>query len=90
MRVKRTDIVECFHSFGVPYYLKIDVERMDDYVLSCLVGGSKLPNLVSLETSIISFSDVKNVITSLCKLGYRKFKCVEQSLIPRRKISTFH
>lgn len=58
--------------FGVPYYLKIDIEGNDDL---CLTGLDKmnLPEYISLEaSSIAQLEQLKN-------LGYNAFKIVNQS-----------
>ncbi len=58
--------------FGVPRYLKVDVEGADRLVLAGLAGFAPLPNYVSVEEyGVVGFGD-------LAALGYRQFQVVPQ------------
>jgi FkbM family methyltransferase len=57
--------------FGVPYYLKIDIEGNDYLCLSDLDAGD-LPEYVSVEAS------GRDLIFQLRALGYKSFKCISQ------------
>ena len=56
--------------YGVPHYLKIDIEGKEHACLDQI--GSRLPQYISLEA--YSESD----LTKLAELGYRQFKCISQ------------
>jgi FkbM family methyltransferase len=57
--------------YGVPYYLKVDIEGNDKVCLSGLKTGS-LPEYVSVEASELHEVDL------LAELGYTRFKCISQ------------
>lgn len=56
---------------GVPFYLKIDIERNDRYCLQAL-NPSNLPKYVSVEAQ-----DLEHLLV-LWRLGYRNFKVIDQ------------
>ena len=57
--------------FGVPYYLKVDIEGNDGLCLNALRGGL-LPQFVSVETSDLTLLDL------MAELGYTRFKTISQ------------
>jgi len=67
--------------YGVPYYLKIDIENYDRYCIEAIDPGNR-PQYVSLELS--SFDD----LIVLRQNGYNAFKLIHQS--PRFGFSQFH
>lgn len=60
--------------FGVPYYLKLDIEGREIFCLRDLVGFDDLPRYVSFEQNRWSFEALPN----LYKLGYSGFKLISQ------------
>ena len=58
--------------YGVPFYLKIDIEKHDVYCLNAL-NSSDLPAYLSVEAHDLSYLSI------LQTLGYNKFKCVDQT-----------
>ena len=68
-----------FEEFGVPHYLKIDVEGVDKSVLSQLRGSSLLPLYVSVEDCRFGFEYME----TLASCGYDAFKLLDQSTVPR-------
>ncbi len=57
--------------FGVPFYLKVDIEGNDHCCLEGL-GKENLPPYISVEASGLGLLD------SLADLGYTRFKCISQ------------
>jgi FkbM family methyltransferase len=57
--------------YGTPYYLKIDIEGFDGYCVGAL-NPKDLPQYLSCEGQEIS------VLNQMYKLGYRKFKIIDQ------------
>jgi FkbM family methyltransferase len=57
--------------FGVPYYLKVDIEGNDRLCLESLRNGP-LAEYVSVEVSDLTLVDL------LADLGYTRFKCISQ------------
>lgn len=72
VRVPCKPISWLFEQYGVPYYMKIDIEGCDEYC----VGGIRVnekPLFVSCEATDIALLDM------MFEKGYRKFKCIDQS-----------
>jgi FkbM family methyltransferase len=68
-----------FSSYGVPYYLKIDIEGADIFVVRAISTlGGDVPKYVSFEIT----PDCKEAISILSESAYSKFKLVEQSTVP--------
>lgn len=72
---------ELISKYGCPYYLKIDLEGADEEVLLDLINCNSLPKYVSWETGKESFVSVIAQHYKLRKLGYSKFRIIDQSLI---------
>src|SRR5207253_9678817 len=58
IQVTRVDFAEAVHSYGMPFYLKIDLEGVDRFVLEELKSFSQLPRYLSMESDKISFADL--------------------------------
>jgi FkbM family methyltransferase len=84
--VARVDIGEVFRTYGIPYYLKIDVEGADRLPLEELRTTPDRPQYVSLESEKVDFEALRGELELLSSLGYRKFKVVQQADIPGRTI----
>lgn len=67
-----------FREFGVPHYLKIDVEGVDHVVLGQLRGSDVLPLYISVEDCRFGFE----YMTTLASCGYDAFKLLDQSTVP--------
>ena len=87
--VDRVDIDECLEKFGMPFYMKIDVEGVDTYILNRLNRTSKnLPRYISIESNKVEMEDLLKELRLLKALGYRQFKAVQQKIIPGTRIDT--
>jgi len=85
--VECVTLASLFAQFGVPYYLKIDVEGADQSVLEQLRGSDVLPLFVSVEDCRLGFDYVR--IMAAC--GYNGFKLLDQSEVPQmRDVTTGH
>jgi FkbM family methyltransferase len=73
------------NQYGIPYYLKIDIEGADQLCLDGLMEFSERPKFVSIESEIASLSNIRLEIRTLEKLGYTKFQIVDQAQIPDQK-----
>lgn len=62
-----------FEKFGIPFYLKTDIEGHDLFCIQDIPGEAQGPNFVSSELSHI------DIIHVLYKKGYRQFKLINQS-----------
>jgi FkbM family methyltransferase len=77
IRVPCVTLATLFGEFGVPYYLKIDVEGADQAVLDQLRGSIALPQYVSVEDCRFGFQFME----TLASCGYNGFKLLDQSAV---------
>ena len=70
--------------YGVPYYMKIDIEGAD---MLCLEGLTppEVPKYVSIESDKVSWKSLEREFEVLTGLGYRRFKVVPQHRMGRQK-----
>lgn len=71
--------------FGVPYYLKIDIEGADLLCVEALKHIASRPKYLSIESSKTVWSDLIYEFDLLTRLGYSKFKLVNQEDVPKQK-----
>ncbi len=71
--------------FGIPYYMKIDIEGMDLICCQSLLDFEEKPNYISIESEKINFDDLEKEINLFEKMGYDKFQLVQQDGISRQK-----
>lgn len=83
--VNRVDIVGVLRSHGIPFYLKVDIEGADRFVLEELKAFNDRPRYVSVESEVNDFDELKAEMDLLKSLGYVKFKVVQQETIPGKK-----
>jgi FkbM family methyltransferase len=75
--VRCVTLNELFGEFGVPLYLKIDVEGADHVVLAQLRQIGRLPLYVSVEDCRFGF----DYMETLAACGYDGFKLLDQSTV---------
>ena len=66
--------------FGVPYYLKIDIEGADVLCLEDLMKEEDRPNFISIERQPFLADQLKE-LALLKALGYTRFKIVDQKAV---------
>lgn len=81
IEVPVVDFSECIKEYGVPYYLKIDIEGMDTLCLQALLNFKERPNYISIESEKVSFKKLEEEFNLFKKLGYKKFKIINQKKI---------
>jgi FkbM family methyltransferase len=69
--------------FGVPYYMKVDIEGADLLCLEALLNEQERPRFISIESEKRSWDGLIREFALLDDLGYTRFKIVDQ-----RKISS--
>lgn len=84
IEVPIVDFSECLKKYGIPHYLKIDIEGMDIVCLRALLEFEQRPDYVSIESEKISFDKLTEEINLLTQLGYTNFKAVQQSRISKQ------
>ena len=71
---------------GIPHYLKIDIEGHDMLCVKALREVDQRPDFLSIESAVTSpgggFHSVSGELAELWRLGYRRFKYVDQSRLP--------
>lgn len=84
IEVPVVDFKGCLKKYGIPHYLKLDIEGMDTVCLRALLHFQQRPNYISIESDKVLFSNLLTEFDLLTKLGYTKFKAVQQSGISRQ------
>jgi FkbM family methyltransferase len=90
---RRTEVptirfAEQLRAWGVPHYLKIDIEGADLLCLEALEGFEHRPAYVSIESDKDSFEAVLGELELLVRLGYERFAAVQQEYLDRVEITT--
>lgn len=67
--IKTTDLINIY---GLPYYIKIDIEGYDIYCIESL-GSNQIPKYISCEAQQLEWLD------RMYEKGYRKFKIINQA-----------
>lgn len=70
--------------YGDAFYMKVDIEGMDRAALESLAATSVRPKYLSMETSFArdsSFDAVRRDFEVLARLGYDRFKIVDQTQV---------
>ncbi len=88
IELNRVDIEKVFRAFGIPFYLKIDVEGVDRFVLDSLGQFDERPQYISIESEKVEFLRLEAELNRLRSLGYSKFKIAQQQSIPGTTIRT--
>jgi len=78
VEVKAIALTECLQKYGIPYYMKIDIEGADTICLKSLLGFELKPSYISMESEKVSFEGLREEVNLLERLGYDKFKAVQQ------------
>ena len=78
--------ITLLRQYGVPYYIKIDIEGADLLCLEALLESDDRPKFVSLESNKTSFDDLIAEFCLLQRLGYRKYKVIPQHRIDEQRL----
>lgn len=85
VEIEATTLPEVMREHGVPFYLKIDIEGMDMVALASLDAFYDRPKYISLESDKCSFRALREEFATLRRLGYSKFKIVDQNGVPKQR-----
>ena len=85
VKVEATTIRDVILKFGVPYYMKVDIEGMDSVCLEGLLSVEEKPKYISVEASATSIKDTFTQLHLLDQLGYTRFKIVPQLNITEQR-----
>ncbi len=84
VRVPTVSLGELLDSFGVPRYMKIDIEGADRLCLRELARRADAPRYVSVESHAWDYEETLEDLEILGAAGYRKFKVIAQHTIDRQ------
>lgn len=73
-RIPTVSLATLFATYGVPYYLKVDIEGADATVMSALIFEKEKPTFVSAEVHSL------DCICALRSAGYDRFKLSNQTM----------
>jgi FkbM family methyltransferase len=79
IEVPTVNFSDCLRRYGVPYYMKIDIEGADLFCLRSLLDFTDRPDYVSIESEKCSFPKLIEEFELLERLGYSTFKAVQQA-----------
>ena len=76
---------ELLKEFGVPYYLKIDIEGLDTTALGGLQEIDDRPRYVSIESERRDLQSVRQELNIFASVGYDAFKVVPQHRVHKQR-----
>ena len=85
IEVSTVNFKACLQRFGIPYYLKIDIEGMDTVCLEALKDFEVKPFYISVESEKVDLNALEQEIDLMLSLGYKDFKAVNQMEVPKQK-----
>lgn len=88
IEVDQINMTEVLGKFGMPFYMKIDIEGADGLVLDALTHFHYRPQFISIEANSVDTSALKQDIETLSNLGYKQFQLVPQEDIGGRLVDT--
>jgi FkbM family methyltransferase len=88
IEIDTVDIGTLLQQYGVPYYLKVDIEGSDRLVLDALRDAPVLPPFISIESEKVSLAKLRSELLLLKQLGYSEYKIVQQESIPGSVLRT--
>jgi FkbM family methyltransferase len=85
IEVDAVTTADLFREFGVPYYVKIDIEGYDTIALEGFAGIGERPKYVSIESDKVSFRGIRQEIALLSSLGFDQFNIVSQRSVLQQR-----
>ncbi len=84
--VDTLDPKEIYHLYGIPYFIKIDIEGCDMDILKSLkyLNYENRPKYLSLESSKTSWNALREEFDLLKKLEYLNFQAIPQSKMQKK------
>ena len=80
------EFADCIERYGMPHYLKIDIEGADLVCLERLLQFDCAPDYVSIESDKLALSNIRQEMELLDKLGFNDFKLIQQATITQQRI----
>lgn len=85
VQVDAVPFSELLQVYGIPYYLKVDIEGADLLCVAGLASSPARPRFISIESSQTSFDELFEQLASLWALGYRRYKIVPQHTVAKQR-----
>lgn len=85
LEVPAINFTEYLKKYGIPYYLKIDIEGMDIVCLEALLNFKEKPDYISIESEKVSFDKLRNEFRVFKKLWYVSFQAINQTCVSQQK-----
>jgi FkbM family methyltransferase len=85
VEVEVVDFGACIRRYGMPYYMKIDIEGADQACLRTLLDFHEKPDYLSIESEKVDVRALEDEVSLLEELGYDRFKAVQQARPRTRK-----
>jgi len=82
IEVDSIDFKQCIRRFGIPHYMKIDIEGADIICVKALLDFEFKPDYISIESEKLVFGKLQQEIDLLTQLGYSQFKAIQQATLP--------
>lgn len=89
IEVEAVDFGAVLERYGIPHYLKLDVEGCEETCLAALRRFRERPDYISLESEHSSFLHIRREIDLLKELGYDGFQIVDQLELAERQAPPF-
>ncbi|MDZ8239917.1 MAG: FkbM family methyltransferase [Nostoc sp. ChiQUE01a] len=70
--------------FGIPYYLKVDIEGTEILCVNALKHFETKPQFISIESTKSSWNALLNEFAVFKELGYQKFKAINQAEVTKQ------
>lgn len=86
IEVDAVNFEQCIRQYGIPYYMKIDIEGADLVCLKTLLKFNIQPRYLSIESDKVSIDRVYEEIDLMRSLGYKEFLAVQQEDMDRTKV----
>ncbi|MBE8965226.1 FkbM family methyltransferase [Nostocales cyanobacterium LEGE 12452] len=84
MTVEGRRFENILEEFGIPYYLKVDIEGADILCVQALRQFDTKPQFLSIESTKASWQSLMDEFDLLRELGYHKFKVINQEKVPQQ------
>lgn len=84
IHVQAIDFAGCLAQFGIPHYMKVDIEGADLICAKALLQFAERPDYLSIESTKTDFSALLGEFGLLSELGYSRFAVVQQQTIDGR------
>lgn len=88
IEVRTVNFDEALGEFGMPHYMKIDIEGADRICLDALGRGPERPAFLSVEAEKVDWNDLVSELEQLRALGYVRFAVCQQGGLPGRTVTT--